>query len=439
MKKKNYFSKMKGIGKTCLLLVALSISSLAIADVTTGLKLHYDFETMDGGMVTDVSGTVTDGSQDGVLMGAAVAATGYDSPQGVNFPTIASGDNVDYVQLPNGITGALNDFTIATWVKMDRMSDWMRIFDFGAGQNNYLFLTPKAGGGNLRFAIKNGGSEEIINGIAPLVTGSWVHVAVCVAYDAITGIGSGKLYLNGNIVGTNNNITITPSMLDATLGTQTTQNYIGKSQYPDSGLNGTIDDFRIYDRALTDNDVLELNGISSELGDQQKALDLGDLTDVKTNLTLPTTMGTSGVTVKWASSNNAVIDTLGNVNIPPKYLATVTLTATLSYTIDGKTTTLIKVFEAVVNPVNPLPDEVAQWNFVDANISTAGGVVTVKDEFSNAFVGTVMNDARIRTIGTDTKYNVLDLGNGTGYFDMGTAIGEDVYSLNDKFTVGGYF
>src|SRR4029078_12218403 len=41
------------------------------------------------------------------------------------------------------------------------------------------------------------------------------------------------------------------------LGT-TTQNYLGKSQYSDPGLQGSIDDFRIYSRALSASEVLAL-------------------------------------------------------------------------------------------------------------------------------------------------------------------------------------
>jgi len=89
MKKKNYFSKLKGIGKACLLLVALSTSTFGYADTATGLKLHYTFEGMSG-TVSDVSGN----GLDGMLMGGAIASPGY-AGDAVSLPTVA-----DYVQLP---------------------------------------------------------------------------------------------------------------------------------------------------------------------------------------------------------------------------------------------------------------------------------------------------------------------------------------------------
>jgi Concanavalin A-like lectin/glucanases superfamily len=61
------------------------------------------------------------------------------------------------------------------------------------------------------------------------------------------------LYVNGQPVGTNNNMTIHPS----TFG-QSTNNWIGKSQYGDPALDGSVDDFNIYSRALSASEVANL-------------------------------------------------------------------------------------------------------------------------------------------------------------------------------------
>jgi len=428
--KKNYFSRMKGIGKTGLFMLALSASSLVYADTTTGLKLHYTFENVTGGLVTDATGNGLDGS----LMGASVVVPGV-SGNGVNFPT-ASNPAVDYILLPNGITGSLTDFTVATWVKMDRVDWWMRVFDLGSGTANYIMCT--AMGGNFKVEFKyNDGGGQFVDTPSPLPTGKWVHVALTCSY--VDGVGLAKLYLDGTVVGSNSNITITPAMLDALTGTPTNQNYIAKSQWGDNGLNGTVDDFRIYSRALTGDDVLELTGTPPELVTQWKALTIaGDLANITSNVVLPTTMGTGGVTVKWASTNNAVLDTLGTVVRPSKFDAVVILTATCSMTVDTKVYVLTKTFTVTVPALVVQSEEVAKWDFKSANITVANGVTTVKDDFENAYVATLMNEARIRTIGTTTKYNVLDLGNGKGYLDMGTDIGEAIYALNN-YTMSAYF
>ena len=55
------------------------------------------------------------------------------------------------------------------------------------------------------------------------------------------------MYLNGTVVATNSNMTVKPSALG-----NTNRNYLGKSQYNDPAYDGAIDDFAIYNRALSD-------------------------------------------------------------------------------------------------------------------------------------------------------------------------------------------
>jgi len=82
-----------------------------------------------------------------------------------------SGNNSAAV-LPQGVVNYLQDFTISSFVKVDKLDPWSRIFEFGSGTSNYMFLTPRNGSNdNIRFAINAGSGEQIIDGAAPL-TGS---------------------------------------------------------------------------------------------------------------------------------------------------------------------------------------------------------------------------------------------------------------------------
>jgi hypothetical protein len=155
-----------------------------------------------------------------------------------------------YVALPPGVLRGLTDFTVATWVNLSAPVSWTRIFDFGTGQGVYMFLTPRSGDNTLRFAITNGGggAEQRIEGTGPLPTG-WTHVAV-------TKSGTtGTLYLNGEAIGTNPNLTLSPSNLN---GGDTSNNWIGRSQYADPMLDATVDDFNLYDRGLAAAEVRSL-------------------------------------------------------------------------------------------------------------------------------------------------------------------------------------
>lgn len=157
----------------------------------------------------------------------------------------------DHIRLPNGVVDGLTRCTISTWVNLDTVSNWSRIFDFGSNTTVNMFLTPRNGvTGTVRFAMTTGGAggEQQITGSSAITAGVWTHVAVTLAGS------TGVLYINGTEVGRNSSMSLTPDSLGAT-----TQNYIGRSQYSaDAYLNGRVDEFRIYAAALSASDVAGL-------------------------------------------------------------------------------------------------------------------------------------------------------------------------------------
>lgn len=167
------------------------------------------------------------------------------------------------------------------------------------------------------------------------------------------------------------------------------------------------------------------------------SLNIGDLTAVTANLTLPVTIGNDGINVVWKSSNKAVIDSLGTVTRPEEYDVTVKLTATLSKVVEGVTFSLVKEFSALVKGKIELAEVLVQYQFNSDKITNNDGVVTVTDE-TGLYQGTLKNEAKIRIIGETKQFNVLDLGNGTGHFDLGTELGKAIYALND-YSISCYF
>jgi len=164
----------------------------------------------------------------------------------------------EYVNLPAGIVSGLSDFTVSAWVNPASTDTWSRVFDFGTGTTVNMFMTVNGGGAGLRFAITTGGggAEQQLTGGGQLPLNTASHVAV-----TLSGT-TGTLYLNGNPVATSPNMTLHPSSLGST-----TQNWIGRSQYPDPFLNATVDDFNIYGRALSAAEVAALAGGEPGAGD----------------------------------------------------------------------------------------------------------------------------------------------------------------------------
>jgi hypothetical protein len=180
-------------------------------------------------------------------------ATGPRVPGKIGNAVRLSG-NGEYVNLPSDIVSGLTDFTIATWVNVTSTDQtWARIFDFGTGTSDFMFLTASAGGTNaLRFDINAGAGSQMIpaSGSGPQLPTGWQHVAI-----TLSGT-TGTMWLNGVPVATNPNMTIRPTDLGAT-----NQNWIGRSQFSaDPYLDATVDDFQIYDHALTAADIGVLAG-----------------------------------------------------------------------------------------------------------------------------------------------------------------------------------
>jgi hypothetical protein len=142
------------------------------------------------------------------------------------------------------------DFTVAAWVNLNTADTWSRIFDFGNDTTYNMFLTPSCDTGEIRFAITITGNsdEQRISGTSAVATGSWQHVAV------VKNGNTGILYVNGSEVGRNSSMTLRPVDLGST-----SNNYIGRSQYADDPyLNGSIDNFYIYNRPLNTSEISSL-------------------------------------------------------------------------------------------------------------------------------------------------------------------------------------
>ena len=163
--------------------------------------------------------------------------------------------------------------TFCAWVKCLSTSQWTRILDFGNGTSQYMFLTANAGN-STRFAIKNGGDEQILD-CDRLTAAKWRHVAVTI------GQGRTVIYIDGEEAASTTNITIRPSDICPAI------NYLGRSQFDaDPAFTGTIQDVRIYNYALNADEVKKAMSMEVEpdvlTGDvnEDGAVDVADISAI---------------------------------------------------------------------------------------------------------------------------------------------------------------
>ncbi len=154
--------------------------------------------------------------------------------------------STNFVQLPTAIAHR-EEMTIALWMKWYSGSMWQRIFDFGNGEQQYMFLTANADNGMMRLAAKNGDTEQRMD-ICKLKTNyAWQHIVITINNDSIAA------YVNGQKQAVSTDITIRTAEFKPVF------NYIGRSQFAgDPMLKADIDDVRFYNFALSDNDVENL-------------------------------------------------------------------------------------------------------------------------------------------------------------------------------------
>ncbi len=170
---------------------------------------------------------------------------------------------LNYIDLPNGIISSLGTaVTFEAWVTWHgpSSSSWQRIFDFGtsgAGENQsvdstnsaYMFMTPYSGGGTYRFGHRSdpsmGGPVEWVLDGTTLPVDQQVHVAL--VWDDLSN--SVRLYYNGQKVDEGATLFALSQLPDV-------NNWLGRSQWPDTAFNGSYNEFRIYAVALSEEMIL---------------------------------------------------------------------------------------------------------------------------------------------------------------------------------------
>ena len=230
-----------------------------------GQSLRYRVKAIDGAFNLSVASNeiTTQTSSDNDIVGQwtglsfkdntsnklHAVANGATTTIDSNRPAFSFDGTDDYMKLPYHV-GDMQSMTFAAWVKGGSTTAWQRIFDFGNGEDEYLFLTP-TNGSAMRFEIKKNGTVQGLNATTTLGTGSWKHVAVTIGSNGVV------IYINGEKNVSTTDITLRPSDVIPTMS------YLGRSQFDaDPAFKGMMSDVRIYNYALSAAEIKDLTSVT---------------------------------------------------------------------------------------------------------------------------------------------------------------------------------
>ncbi|MFF4055301.1 family 43 glycosylhydrolase [Streptomyces sp. NPDC001668] len=252
-------------------------------DVPADLLLHYGFDESGGNIALDSSGH----GYHGTYVGTPAFGTGV---QDGSFRMSGDATGSPYVKIPNGVLKNAGSVTVSTYAKWKGGSSFQWLFGLGPDSDKYLFATPSNGGNSLYSAITKASwsAESKLTAGSQLTPGEWRHVTVTL--DGATG--TMVLYVDG-VEAARTTTTIKPSELyDAH---KDYSGYIGRSLYAgDPSFGGEVDDFRVYDRALSAAEVMELSGNTAGIAKAtHPALKVDAIVDnADSRVTLPMKEGT---------------------------------------------------------------------------------------------------------------------------------------------------
>jgi uncharacterized protein YjdB len=213
-----------------------------------------------------------------------------------------------YVELPANILLGYSSVALEAWYT-DACGDgtsinrnWARLWDFGSGPGNNLFITPFVGGevDTMRLALNtNNVGEWTLNCVRPLTN---VEHHIVFILDSTNRVAT--LYVDGRLVSYNRNFLTRPRDLGPN-----PNDWLGRSQYGDPLFVGLINEFRIYNGTI---DPLQV-GIDYATGPNTVIQNPGALSSVAVVLTTNMVAGypqNASATATFASVANVPVTSL---------------------------------------------------------------------------------------------------------------------------------
>ncbi len=208
---------------------------------------RYSFDATESGEITDSVGA----------RNAKLVRGEFGTDAGGGTVVLAGQTSDQYVELPSHLLSGLRNATFESWATWQGGDPWQRIFDFGEDDTgvkdsrsgvprSYLFLAlrPQPRVAFLKPPARS--SETVADASMPMPVGVLTHLAVVVDEQNQRL----AIFVNGREEGSNR---FTGSLTDI----YDVNAWLGRSLFrADAGFGGSMTEFRIYDRALTAEQIL---------------------------------------------------------------------------------------------------------------------------------------------------------------------------------------
>lgn len=212
------------------MVAALALAGSAMGEVSrAGLVAEYHFD----GDAKDSSGNGNDASISGAKFVQGI------SGQALSFNGVNS-----YVKITSN-NFKLQPISVELWIKTTEIESTVIDYENGNGYYGWELYTVKGGYARFNLLSSGGGSRADVYSSTSIIDNLWHHV---VATDDGVNL---KIYVDGNFDSSSSSST--------SVWTTTMYSYLGATRPENKNalrwFNGFIDEVRIYNRALSDNEV----------------------------------------------------------------------------------------------------------------------------------------------------------------------------------------
>ncbi len=241
-------------------------------DLAASLLASYQFEPEDKSISAEGVATVADRSghgRDMAIMGSAVV----DGTLNLRANTVAGFDTNGYGVALADLLDSLRSYTVMVDVNASSLASQPRIYDWGFSSGSSVFLRAEALSAGIKY---DGGTTTMTTASTSLAENVACNLAVTFeARDHLT-----RIYVDGTLVAEGTENTREPYELAQLAACD--RNYVGRTQWWDTSyaadnvdFQGTIDNLRVYDIALTNAEIDYILGI--EVADEALNVDVSEV------------------------------------------------------------------------------------------------------------------------------------------------------------------